>query len=136
MKILCVAHVFYPEFWPELADCIRNVDEPLDLVVTYVDESKDIPGMVRRDFPDAKTVLCENRGFDVWPFFKAISTVDAYGYDLIVKLPAIRSYSTIATIWDRVGATICWGSYAVRPTGRPQRPVSPILPSGWWRTQG
>ena len=90
MKILCVVHVFYPEFWPELADCIRNVDEPFDLVVTYVDESKDIPGMVRRDFPDAKTVLCENRGFDVWPFFKAMSTVDAYGYDLIVKLHTKR----------------------------------------------
>ena len=41
MKILCVAHVFYPEFWPELADCIRNVDIEKKTVTVYL-----MPGLV------------------------------------------------------------------------------------------
>lgn len=90
MKILCVTHVFYPNFWPELAACIRNIDEPFDLVVTYVDETKGIPEMVRRDFPQAKLILCENRGFDVWPFLKALGDADIGSYDIIVKLHTKR----------------------------------------------
>lgn len=90
MKTLCIVHVFYPEFWPELAVCLRNVDGPVDLIVTYVDETKGIPEMVRRDFPSARFVLCENRGFDVWPFFKALQTVDLSEYSILVKLHTKR----------------------------------------------
>ena len=90
MRTLCIVHVFYPDFWPEIASCLRNIDGPFDLVVTYVDEAKGIPEMVRRDFPDARFVLCENRGFDVWPFLKALQTVDVSGYSVLVKLHTKR----------------------------------------------
>jgi len=90
MKTLCIVHVFYPEFWPELAACIRNVDGPVDLIATYVDETKGIPEMVRRDFPSARCVLCENRGFDIWPFFKALQSVDLAEYSILVKLHTKR----------------------------------------------
>ncbi len=90
MKVLCIVHVFYPEFWPELASCIRNVDEPFDLVVTYVDETKGVADMVRRDFPNARLVLCENRGFDVWPFLKVLGEVRLSDYDVLVKLHTKR----------------------------------------------
>lgn len=90
MKTLCIVHVFYPEFWSELAACLRNVDEPFDLIVTYVDESKGIPELVRRDFPSARFILCENRGFDVWPFLKALQTVDLSQYSILVKLHTKR----------------------------------------------
>lgn len=90
MRILCIVHVFYPEFWPELAGCLRNIDGPFDLIVTYVDETKGIPDMVRRDFPQARPLLCENRGFDVWPFLKALYSVDLSSYDLLVKLHTKR----------------------------------------------
>jgi len=89
-KTLCIVHVFYPEFWPEIASCLRNIDEPFDLLVTYVDESKGIPEMVSRDFPEAKFVLCENRGFDIWPFLKALKTVDLSEYSVLVKLHTKR----------------------------------------------
>ena len=90
MRTLCIVHVFYPDFWPEIASCLRNIDGPLDLVVTYVDETKGIPEMVRRDFPDARFVLCENRGFDIWPFIKALETVDLSRYSVLVKLHTKR----------------------------------------------
>ena len=34
-RVLCVVHCFYPEFVRELADCVANVTEPHDVVVTY-----------------------------------------------------------------------------------------------------
>ncbi len=90
MRVLCVVHVFYPEFWPELASCSRNVDEPFDLVVTYVDETRGVEDMVRRDFLNARLILCENRGFDVWPFLKALGEVRLSDYDVLVKLHTKR----------------------------------------------
>ena len=90
MRILCIVHVFYPELWPELAGCIRNLDEPFDLVVTCVDGADDIPDMVLRDFPRARILRCGDRGFDVWPFLKALEGTDLSAYDLLVKLHTKR----------------------------------------------
>ena len=90
MRTLCIVHVFYPDFWLEIASCLRNIDGPFDLVVTYVDETKGIPEMVRRDFPEARFVLCENRGFDIWPFLKALETIDLSRYSVLVKLHTKR----------------------------------------------
>ena len=88
MKILVVAHVFYPQLWPELADCIRNVTEQKDVVITSVDEASVVKA--RKDFPDARFVLCENRGYDVWPFIKVLRSTDLSSYDVIVKLHTKR----------------------------------------------
>ena len=30
MKVLATVHVFYPEFWPELAECLRRGASPMD----------------------------------------------------------------------------------------------------------
>ena len=40
MRIAVVAHVYYPELWPELAACIRNVGGDHDLYVSYSDEDR------------------------------------------------------------------------------------------------
>lgn len=88
MRTLIVAHVFYPWFWPELAACIRNIDGDRDLIVTYVDGTSVVEA--RQNFPEAKFLLCENRGFDVWPFLQAVASVDLKAYDCIVKLHTKR----------------------------------------------
>ena len=90
MRILCIVHAFYLELWPELAGCIRNIDEPFDLVATCADGADGIPEMVLRDFPQARILKCENRGFDVWPFLKALEGTDLSAYDLLVKLHTKR----------------------------------------------
>ena len=87
MKTLVIVHVYYPQFWPELAACIRNVGA-CDVVVTYVDEAA--VAEARRDFPNARFILCENRGYDVWPFVTALTAVDLAAYDLVVKLHTKR----------------------------------------------
>ena len=88
MKVLVVAHVFYPQFWPELAACICNITEPKDVVVTYVDESSVIEA--RHNFPGARFIRCENRGYDIWPFVHALQSVDLGSYDAVVKLHTKR----------------------------------------------
>lgn len=88
MKTAVVAHVFYPDMWPELAECIRSIDGERDILVTYVDPAS--VAAARRDFPDARLVECENRGFDVWPFLKALAGLRLRDYDAVVKLHTKR----------------------------------------------
>lgn len=88
MKTAVIAHVFYPEMWPELAECIRSIGGARDVIVTYVDPSS--VEAARRDFPDASFIECENRGFDVWPFLKALAGLRLRDYDAVVKLHTKR----------------------------------------------
>ena len=88
MRTLVIVHVYYPQLWPELAACVRNVDGERDLVVTYADET--VVQGARRDFPDARFLKCENRGYDIWPFVCALRTADLTRYDCVVKLHTKR----------------------------------------------
>lgn len=87
MKIAAIVHVFYPEMWPELRDCLKVVSAD-DLTVTYVDEKSVVEA--KRDFPSARFILCENRGYDVWPFVTALKSIDPSAFDLVVKLHTKR----------------------------------------------
>ena len=88
MRVAAIVHVYYPEMWPELAACVRNVGA-CDLVVTYVDEAS--VAAARQDFPSARFLRCENRGYDVWPFVTALRGLDLGRYDLVVKLHTKRN---------------------------------------------
>ena len=88
MRIAVIVHVFYPELWPELAQCVRNVGGDREVFVTYSDEAS--VSEARRDFPDAHFVRCENRGYDVWPFLMVLQALDLGNYDCIVKLHTKR----------------------------------------------
>ena len=90
MKVLATVHVFYPEFWPDLAACLHRVDVPCDIVVT-LPEGSDFADMVKRDFPDARIIFCENRGFDIWPFFVALDAVGISSYTHVLKLHTKRN---------------------------------------------
>lgn len=88
MRTLVVAHVYYPQLWPELAACVRNIDGKRDLVITYGNETA--VADARRDFPGARFLKCENRGYDIWPFVVALQSFDLSAYDAIVKLHTKR----------------------------------------------
>ena len=108
MKILCAVHVFYPALWPELAECLRSIDGPFDLVVTHAAEAQDVPEIVRRDFPAARFLPCENRGFDVWPFLKTLESVDISAYDLLVKLHTKRDLPAPLVFNGRIYSGAQW----------------------------
>jgi len=93
MRVLATVHVFYPEFWPELAKCIRQVDVPCDVAVT-LPEGSCFASAIGRDFPEARIIFCENRGFDIWPLFKTLDEVGLAGYTHVLKLHTKRDVHT------------------------------------------
>jgi lipopolysaccharide biosynthesis protein len=93
MRILATIHVFYPEFWPELAGRLRNVSAPCDIIVT-LPHASDFAHAIQRDFPDARVMFCENRGFDLWPFFRTLNEVDLTEYTHVLKLHTKRDVHT------------------------------------------
>lgn len=88
-RTLVVIHLYYPQLWKELLECVRSIDGDKDVVVTYADESA--VDAARRDLPAARFLLCENRGFDVWPFLFALQQVDLDSYSMVVKLHTKRN---------------------------------------------
>jgi len=89
MKILATVHAFYPAFWPELVAGLRRVDAPCDIVVT-VPEATPFVSTIKNDFPSAHILFCENRGFDIWPFFKVLDTMGLSSYTHVLKLHTKR----------------------------------------------
>ena len=87
-RTLVVIHLYYPQLWKGLLECVRSIDGDKDVVVTYADESA--VAEARRDLPAARFLLCENRGFDVWPFLFALQQVRLSDYALVVKLHTKR----------------------------------------------
>ena len=94
-RIAAIVHIYYPEFWPELVGCLRNIDEPFDLFVTVRSdpEGDAICGKVLEDFPFARISRSENVGYDIWPFLSVINTLDLSVYDIIIKLHTKRDVS-------------------------------------------
>jgi lipopolysaccharide biosynthesis protein len=91
-RIAVVVHVYYQELWLELADCIRRVDVPYDLFITYSDERS--VAKAKLDFPGAIFVQCENKGYDIWPFLKILNILDLKKYTHIIKLHTKRDILT------------------------------------------
>ena len=87
MKILVHLHVFYHDQVPWFLDRLKSLDGfDWDLVVTWgvVDEGTE--RAVKAFKPDARFLLVENVGYDVWPFLQVISQVDLTPYDILFKL--------------------------------------------------
>ena len=112
-SLAVIAHVYYPEMWPELAGCIGNLGA-CDLTVTYVDESA--VAAARHDFPNAKFVRCENRGYDVWPFVTALKALDLGEYDLVIKLHTKRNIER-AHVFAMGGTRLNGGAWRDRLLG-------------------
>ena len=93
MRILAIVHVFYPEFWPELVRCLHNVGAACDVVVT-LPAGSDFVAKIHQDLPAARVIFCDNRGFDIWPFFSALDEVGLSGYTHILKIHTKRDVHT------------------------------------------
>ncbi|MGN0902575.1 MAG: rhamnan synthesis F family protein [Succinivibrio sp.] len=102
-KILVVAHIFYHEMWPLIADKIENIKGyDFDLVVSTTSNLEELTDRVHERFPSAKVHLVENRGYDIWPFIKVLECVNLSDYDYVVKLHTKRDMGkTVAIIRDK-----------------------------------
>ncbi len=90
-NILIHCHIFYPNLWKELKQCILNVSGyPFELYVTMVEKNTEIEKDIRINFPKANIEIVENRGYDIGPFIHILNKVDLNKYSYVVKLHTKR----------------------------------------------
>ena len=61
------------------------------MLVTFVEEHRDIIEDIQKDFPDAQIMVLPNRGYDIGPFVHVINQVNLDEYSYVVKLHTKRN---------------------------------------------
>lgn len=95
-RVAVLAHVFYPQFWPDLRNCIRNFlsvcgEERVRVVLTLPETMQgSVRDSLSSDFPEATILPVPNRGYDVGPFFHALNHIDLDDFDYVVKIHTKR----------------------------------------------
>ena len=100
MKSLLIhVHVFYPELWIEIRNCLNSIRSySYDLFVTLPDDTAELKEEITRLFPNAKVEVVENRGYDVAPFVHILNQVNLENYQYIVKIHTKKNMNEEATI--------------------------------------
>lgn len=91
-KLLVVAHVFYPEVWPDIEDRLSRMPEDYDLLVTLVEgPAENLEGHIISRLPRARIHRVQNLGRDSWPLVD-LARIGAFdGYDAVLKVHTKRS---------------------------------------------
>jgi lipopolysaccharide biosynthesis protein len=91
-KVLVVAHVFYPEVWPDIEDRLSRMPEQFDLVVTLVrGRAESLEPELMRRFPRARIHHVDNYGRDQGPLIELANMGLFEGYDAVLKVHTKRS---------------------------------------------
>lgn len=67
-KTIAVVHIHFPEIWRDMKNSIRSIN-PDEIIVTTTKKSN-FTDLVRKDFPNVKTLELPNQGRDIWPLIK------------------------------------------------------------------
>ena len=92
-RVLVVAHVFYPEVWPEIEDRLSRLPEDYDLVVTLVrGRAEALESRITSRLPRARIHLVENHGRDSRPL-NHLARLGIFDddYDAVLKIHTKRS---------------------------------------------
>jgi len=75
-------YVYYEDTWVDIAEALKRLTIPFDLIVTTVPWRDRPIETIRRDFPDAEIRVVENRGRDIRPFLELLESgrLDRYRY--------------------------------------------------------
>ncbi|QWA29946.1 glycoside hydrolase family 99-like domain-containing protein [Pseudomonas sp. RC3H12] len=88
--IAAIIHVHYVDVFDELEPYLQNLQRVgCDFYFTVT--SREAALRVRESYPDAAVLLVENRGRDVLPFIKVLSSIRSLGYEAICKLHGKKS---------------------------------------------
>ncbi|MBK5307534.1 MAG: glycoside hydrolase family 99-like domain-containing protein [Frankiaceae bacterium] len=91
-RILVVAHVYYPEVWPDIEDRLARLPEAYDLIVTLVKgRAESLEHEINRRIPHARIHHVENYGRDLGPLIELAGMGLFEGYDAILKVHTKRS---------------------------------------------
>jgi lipopolysaccharide biosynthesis protein len=91
-RILVVAHVYYPEVWPDIEDRLARLPERYDLVVTLVrGRAESLEREILRRFPEARIHIRDNYGRDLASILELADLRIFEGYDAVLKVHTKRS---------------------------------------------
>lgn len=88
-RCLMILHLFYNDSWKEIREYLQNLEEyKFDLIITATTNiiHNETIKQVLEDYPKAKIIWCENKGFDILPFFVALKDVNLDSYDIVFKV--------------------------------------------------
>lgn len=86
-KLAVFFHVYYHKQVDYFIKKLGNINNcEWDLFVSYSTYSSATEQKIKAFKPDAQFIPVENVGYDIWPFIKAIKSVDISQYDLVMKL--------------------------------------------------
>lgn len=93
-RFAVVAHVYYPDLWPEFAERLKTLPIDYDLYVTLTyrgEESDGLAEEIRAEFPNALVVPITNRGRDILPFLTLVNSGALNGYEAVCKIHTKKS---------------------------------------------
>ncbi len=86
-NILVHLHLYYHEQIDYMLSKLKNINNcNWDLYVTICQDNSISKKKILNFKPDAKIIIVENKGYDVWPFISIIKSVNLSNYDYIVKI--------------------------------------------------
>ena len=84
--LLVHLHLYYQDQTDFFMSLLSNIIIPYELVVTLTDDNPEVCGKILSRKPDARIMLTDNCGYDVYPFFQAMKEYDLSRFDYILKL--------------------------------------------------
>ena len=91
-KILIHLHLYYIEYFNEIASYIKNLDQKFEyeLYITIPKQNASFTSVLQSSFPESKIFICDNIGFDIYPFIKIIKSVNLDEFSYVIKLHTKR----------------------------------------------
>ena len=93
-RFAVVAHIYYPDVWPEFAETLSQLELEFDLYVTMTyrgEESDELAGEIQEQFPEAVILPVPNRGRDILPFMTLVNAGALDGYEAVAKIHTKKS---------------------------------------------
>lgn len=113
-KLLIHVHVYYPERWEEIKNCILNFDD-YDLIVTVAEHLKDFDSSIKQDFSAAQIFTVPNKGYDIAPFLFVLKKVNLDDYEFVLKLHTKRTLPDGEYLNRYVVSGDRWKNYLLEP---------------------
>ena len=93
-RFAVVAHIYYPDLWPEFAKRFASLSIDYDLYITLTyrgDETAELMSDIHEQFPQAFVTTLENRGRDILPFMTLLNAGALDGYEAVCKIHTKKS---------------------------------------------
>lgn len=93
-RFAVVAHIYYPDLWPEFHQTLSRLEIDFDLFITLTyrgDETDALMDKIKNQFPAAVLVPLENRGRDILPFMTLVNAGLLDNYEAVCKIHTKKS---------------------------------------------